>query len=193
VGIPLIACSLLALGIIIERAVNLKYSRLMRRDLLRGTESLVEAGDVEGSLRLARATSGPLAAILAAGLEAHADPPEVLRDTVQEAARHEAPVLERHLGLLGTVASIAPMLGLLGTVSGMVQTFGEIAVTGVGEAKALAGGIFEALFTTIAGLVVAIPALAAYNYYAEKVGKALIDMEREALRLARHLRPSAVK
>jgi len=79
------------------------------------------------------------------------------------------------------------MLGLLGTVSGMVATFQKISTEGVGQATALAGGIYEALYTTVFGLIVAIPALAAYNHFAEKTATSLLDMEREALRFARLL------
>jgi biopolymer transport protein ExbB len=123
-----------------------------------------------------------------AALETYAFSSDELRGAVHEMARHEAPRLQRHLGLLGTVASIAPMLGLLGTVSGMVQVFGKISVAGVGQATQLAGGIYEALFTTLFGLIVAIPSLVAYNHFGEKTATVLVDMEREALRAARTLK-----
>ena len=119
VGMPLVACSLLALGIVIERAVSLRRSRLFPPDLLGGMQQLVGSDDLEGALRLARTTPGALASMLVAAFEAHLLPPETLRDVVQESARHETPTMERHLGSLGTIASIAPMLGLLGTVSGI--------------------------------------------------------------------------
>jgi len=188
VGIPLGICSILALAIVVERTINLRERKLFNRNLLIAVEASVEAADGEGALRAARTTPGVLSELLRAGLETYKLSPEEVRGAIHEMTRHEAPALQRNLGLLGTVASISPMLGLLGTVSGMVQTFGKISVDGAGKATALAGGIHEALTTTVVGLVIAIPSVVAYNHFGEKAKTALIDMERHALRAARILR-----
>jgi biopolymer transport protein ExbB len=91
--------------------------------------------------------------------------------------------LERFLNMLGTIAAISPLLGLLGTVTGMMRTFKAITVAGVGNPTAMAGGIAEALITTAAGLLVAIPALVAYRYLRGRVDALVIQMEKESIKL----------
>ena len=91
--------------------------------------------------------------------------------------------LERYLNMLGTIAAISPLLGLLGTVTGMIRTFKAITLAGVGNPTAMAGGISEALITTAAGLLVAIPALVAYRYLRGRVDALVIQMEKESIKL----------
>ena len=91
--------------------------------------------------------------------------------------------VERFLNTLGTIAAISPLLGLLGTVTGMIRTFKAITVAGVGNPAAMAGGISEALITTAAGLLVAIPALVAYRYLRGRVDALVIQMEKESIKL----------
>ena len=91
--------------------------------------------------------------------------------------------LERYLGMLGTIAAVSPLLGLLGTVTGMIRTFKAITVAGVGDPTAMAGGIAEALITTAAGLIIAVPALMAYRYLRGRVDSLVIRMEKESLKL----------
>jgi biopolymer transport protein ExbB len=93
------------------------------------------------------------------------------------------PGLERYLGTLGTIASISPLLGLLGTVLGMIQVFAVVSQQGVGQADALAGGISQAMITTATGLAIAIPSLAAYNYYVGKAEALVLELERLVLEL----------
>jgi len=100
---------------------------------------------------------------------------------ISEITRRQARHLERNLALLGTIASITPLLGLLGTVTGMIRVFYTIASRGIGEPSALAGGIGEALITTAAGLTVAIPSLIFYNYFLTKVDSLLSDLEEASL------------
>ena len=99
--------------------------------------------------------------------------------------------------MLGTIAAISPLLGLLGTVTGMIRTFKAITVAGVGNPAAMAGGIAEALITTAAGLLVAIPALVAYRYLRGRVDALVIQMEKESIKLVQAIdrtssTPSAV-
>ncbi len=91
--------------------------------------------------------------------------------------------LERYLGMLGTIAAVSPLLGLLGTVVGMIRTFRAITVAGVGDPTAMAGGIAEALITTAAGLIIAVPALMAYRYLRGRVDALVIRMEKESIKL----------
>jgi biopolymer transport protein ExbB len=104
-------------------------------------------------------------------------------EAIEDAGRHVVHDLERFLNTLGTIAAISPLLGLLGTVTGMIRTFKAITVAGVGNPAAMAGGISEALFTTAAGLLVAIPALVAYRYLRGRVDELVIRMEKESIKL----------
>ena len=102
---------------------------------------------------------------------------------IEDAGRHVTHELERYLNMLGTIAAISPLMGLLGTVAGMIRTFRAITVAGVGNPTAMAGGIAEALLTTAAGLLVAIPALLAFRYLRGKVDALVIQMEKESIKL----------
>jgi biopolymer transport protein ExbB len=107
----------------------------------------------------------------------------VMIQAIEDAGRHVVHDLERFLNTLGTIAAISPLLGLLGTVTGMIRTFKAITVAGVGNPAAMAGGISEALITTAAGLLVAIPALVAYRYLRGRVDALVIQMEKESIKL----------
>jgi biopolymer transport protein ExbB len=104
-------------------------------------------------------------------------------EAIEDAGRHVTHDLERYLGMLGTIAAVSPLLGLLGTVTGMIRTFKAITVAGVGDPTAMAGGIAEALITTAAGLIIAVPALMAYRYLRGRVDSLVIRMEKESLKL----------
>ena len=110
------------------------------------------------------------------------------RDLVGDAGRREAKRIEKGLVPLEAIAGVAPLLGLLGTVIGMIRVFRVIALLGVGNANALSGGISQALITTAVGLSVAIPALAAYHFFASRATEIVSDMEHHASQLIRKLR-----
>jgi len=102
---------------------------------------------------------------------------------IEDAGRHVTHELERYLNTLGTIAAISPLLGLLGTVTGMIRTFRAITTAGIGNPTAMASGIAEALLTTAAGLMVAIPALFIYRYLRGRVDALVIRMEKESIKL----------
>ncbi|MEX0951850.1 MAG: MotA/TolQ/ExbB proton channel family protein, partial [Gammaproteobacteria bacterium] len=127
--------------------------------------------------------SSPLGRILAAGLLNRRHEREVMKESIEDVGRHVAHELDRFLNTLGTIASISPLLGLLGTVLGMIKVFAVITTEGVGDASILASGIAEALVTTAAGLMVAIPALLFYRYFRGRVDELVVTMEQDSLRL----------
>ena len=100
-----------------------------------------------------------------------------------DAGRHETSRLNRYVGVLGTIVGISPLLGLLGTVTGMIDVFNTIAEAGTGQASELSSGISQALITTATGLLIAIPALVAYNFFREKVESMVGDLESASLRI----------
>ncbi|OQW99569.1 MAG: biopolymer transporter ExbB [Thiothrix lacustris] len=180
---PLLLSSVIALAIIIERFLALRVSKVVpasdieRARKLAGINKLAEAQVDElrnGSL---------LGRVLATGLESRELPRHIMKENVEEAGRHVVQELERYLPALGTIITIAPMMGLLGTVLGMIGVFGAINTAGVGNPQQMAGGISEALVTTVVGLLIAITTLVFERYFKAKVDGFVSVMEREALRL----------
>jgi len=129
------------------------------------------------------AASSPLGAVMAAALRYRNEPREVIVASVEDAGRHVLHEMEKPINWLSVIADVAPLLGLLGTVIGMIKVFASIMENGVGDAGALAGGISQALITTAAGLMVAIPALLLYRYLKSKVEDMTIVMEQQVMEL----------
>lgn len=177
VMIPLLLCSVLALAVIVERAWNLRHDRILPPDEIEHLRGLIETREFARAEEYATSRPSPLNNILVPALQNRRESREVLREVVRDAGRQEVPGLERYLGILGTVASISPLLGLLGTVLGMIQVFAVISQQGVGQADALAGGISQAMITTAAGLTIAIPALAAYNLFVARAEALVLEIE----------------
>jgi biopolymer transport protein ExbB len=185
VMIPLGFCSVLALAIIGERFWNLREEKVLPPTEVAHIHQLIDRGEFVRAEEYAASRPGPLNNILLPALQSRNESREYVRDVVRDAGRQEVPDLERYLGILGTVASISPLLGLLGTVLGMIQVFSIISLQGVGQATALSGGISEAMITTATGLAIAIPALAGYNYYVGKAESMVLEMERLVLAMVK--------
>jgi len=183
VMVPILLCSIVAVAITLERLWTLREQRVVPRELTDKVWQWVENRTLSDKQIQALEHHSPLGRVLAAGLSNRHRDRAVMIDSIEDAGRHVAHDLERYLNMLGTIASISPLLGLLGTVTGMIRTFKAITLAGVGEPAAMAGGIAEALITTAAGLLVAIPAFIAYRYLRGRVEALVIGMEKESLRL----------
>ena len=180
---PIVACSIIATAIVIERIWSLRRSRIMPDKLVHRIWQLYSQGQLTDE-RIEEIREGsPLGRMLAAGLANREHSREIMKDAIGDAGRHAIADLERYLNTLGTIAAVAPLLGLLGTVIGMIDVFAVIMQAGVGNPGVLAGGISKALITTAAGLSVAIPALMFHRYFNGRVDKLIIGMEEQALRL----------
>lgn len=182
---PLALCSLVALAITIERAVNLRSAKILDPGVVARVTGLIEGGRLDRAIRLCREKPGIFTKIVLAGLEVADQGESAAKEAVEDAGRHETTRLTRNLMALGTIVGISPLLGLLGTVTGMIRVFKTIAEVGAGQAGALSNGISQALITTAVGLSVAIPALVAYNYFQGRADTIVIDLERETLRALR--------
>lgn len=178
---PILACSVLALAIFLERLWT--YFRVSSgiHVLVRDVEGLVLKERIDEAIIVCQRSGTPLARILIAALRNAGKPREQLKVAVEEVGAREAAPLERYLGLLGTIASISPLLGLLGTVFGMIEAFNVIALQGHGTPASLGGGISQALITTAAGLAVAIPILLAHKYLSSRADRMLLEMEEYSL------------
>jgi biopolymer transport protein ExbB len=181
---PILLCSILALAILLERLWTYARIRQGVSSLVREVEGLVRAQHIDEALVLCQRVGTPLARIFIAALRAAGRPREQVKAVVAEVGSREAVPLERYLGLLGTIATIAPLLGLLGTVLGMIKAFTVISVQGVGTPATLGGGISEALITTAAGLSVAIPIILLHRYLASRADRLILEMEEYSLHLA---------
>lgn len=180
---PLLACSLAAATIIIERLLALRRARVLPKQLVQTLRRWVERGAVSQQDLAALSLGSPLGRIVAAGLNHRGRDRAILRERVEDAGRHVVHELERFLNALGTIAAISPLLGLLGTVAGMIKIFQIVSVQGNSNFSLLSVGIAEALVTTAAGLTVAIPSLLFYRYFHARVDELVVRMEQETLQL----------
>ena len=181
--LPIIACSIVAVAIIVERFWSLQRKRITPQHLVAQVWHWAKANDLD-EVKVNQLRSGsPLGKVIAAGLINRHHPREIMKESIEDAGRHIVPELERFLNTLGTIASVAPLLGLLGTVVGMIDVFAAIIEHGVGNPAVLAEGISKALVTTAAGLSVAIPALMFSRYFKGHVNELILTMEKEAVKL----------
>ncbi len=181
--IPIILCSIAVVGISGERYWTLNPSKIAPRHLLAQVWGWIKNNQLDGPKIRELKSNSALGKILAAGLSNSRSGREIMKDSIEEAANQVIHEMERYLGALGTIAAIAPLLGLLGTVFGMIKVFTEIMLEGTGNAGVLAGGISEALITTAAGLVVAIPAMISHRFFQRRVDTLVVTMEQEAIKL----------
>lgn len=184
---PILLCSVIALAIIVERFWSLQRKRTAPKHLVNQIWQWARDGQLDARRLQDLRKNSPLGRILAAGLANRRHERQVMKESIEEVGQHVSHELERFLNTLGTIASISPLLGLLGTVLGMIKVFAVITTEGVGDAAVLADGIAEALMTTAAGLMVAIPALLFYRYFRGRVDELVVTMEQESLRLVEAL------
>src|SRR6202161_1977249 len=181
---PIILCSITAAAIILERLWTLKDNRVLPRELPQRVWQLIENNQINDKVIAALEQNSPLGRLLATGLANRHRPREILMERLEDTGRHVVHELERFINTLGTIAGVAPLLGLLGTVTGIIRAFNVIEAGGAGDPRMLSGGIAEALVATAAGLCVAIPSLVAYRYLRGRVDTIVVEMEKNALRLA---------
>ncbi len=181
--VPIILTSVLAFGISVERFWTLRSEQIAPTDLLARVWGWMKEKKLDSTRIRELQSSSSLGRVLAAGLVNSRHGRQIMKESIEEVASHEIHEMERYLSALGTIAAVAPLMGLLGTVIGMIKVFSEIMVQGTGQAGVLAGGISEALVTTAAGLVIAIPAMICYRTLQRRVDDLVIFMEQEAIKL----------
>lgn len=184
---PIILCSIFAFAILLERVYNLHMAKIDTVDFMNKIASTLRRNRVMEAIEMCNNTPGPIAHIMKAGILKHDRPRNEIREAIEDAGIHEVPRLEKNLSALATIAHISPLLGLLGTVTGMVKCFQVIQEKSTSlnpiNPGDLAGGIWEALITTVAGLIVAIPTYVAYNYLVSRVDNFVLEMEKAATEL----------
>jgi biopolymer transport protein ExbB len=185
VMIPIGACSLVALAIIFERVVSLRRSKIIPAAFLPGIKGLLSNGDFDRSATLdyCRSQDSPIARIFAVGIRRLGEPIELLEKHVEESGQREVAKLRKYLRALAAIASISTLLGLLGTILGLIEAFQTVAASGeaLGKTELLAGGIYEAMVTTAAGLCVAIPVIIAHQALCARVERLVTEMDETTL------------
>ena len=180
---PIIFCSVVAMAIFLERLWVLRRGQIIPAEFIRNVEELLRKQKISEAVFLCQGDTSSIAKIFLAGLKNVGRGMWLVKETIEERGGREAAILEKHVGVLATIANLTPLLGLLGTVSGMIKTFNVISVQGVGNPAPLAGGIAEALITTASGLCVAIPTLVCHRILKDKAESLIFEMEESSLKI----------
>ena len=173
--------SAVAVVVFIERFLHCHRAQINSTEFLNGVRTVLKRDNVVEALSICDATPGPVARLVKTAILNRDHGRERVREALEEAGLAEVPRLEEKLNLLATIAQLAPLLGLLGTVLGFIDTFSLMKDAGLhAQVSDLSGGVWKALVCAAAGLAVAIPAHAGYNYLVSRVNSIVLDMERAA-------------
>ena len=170
-----------ALAVFIERVLHCHRAQINSAEFLSGVRNVLKRDNVVEAISICDATPGPVARLVKTAILTREQGRDRVREAVEEAGLAEVPRLEEKLNLLATIAQIAPLLGLLGTILGFIEIFGQIQEAGLyAHVGQLAHGVWKALICAAAGIAVAIPAHAGYNYLVSRINKIVLDMEQAA-------------
>ncbi|MCK5214716.1 MAG: MotA/TolQ/ExbB proton channel family protein [Candidatus Omnitrophica bacterium] len=189
--IPIIICSIVALAIVLGKAIYFAQITVNPNDLKKHVFDMLKKNNLKGAINFCEASRSPIAKIIKAGILKYGDTRDSIKEAMEDVSLYEIPILEKRFTALATIAHVTPLLGLLGTVTGMTASFHTIQVRAASLNPVtpgdLAGGIGEALLTTVAGLLVAIPTFVAYNYLVSRVNHFVLEMEHAATELVNFL------
>ncbi|MDF3821179.1 MotA/TolQ/ExbB proton channel family protein [Leptospira sp. 96542] len=178
---PLLLASIVGFGVIFERLYFFFTAKLIRKGFNQDLEDAIQSSGLAGAENFLKENEGQrITDVLKNGMEVSQNDPEIFASGIEREAGEVITLLEKGLTVLSAVSTIAPLVGFLGTVSGMINAFDAIANADQVNAKVVAGGIKEALITTAAGLIVAIPAMTFYQYLQGKVGFFTSEVEEAA-------------
>lgn len=179
--IPIGICSFIALAVFIERMVSLRRSKVIPAKFLPGLKKVLRetSGDGSAAITYCQKNGSSVSNVFAAGMKKLRAPIEILEKHIQEAGQREVLKLRKYLRALAVIASITPLMGLLGTIFGMIAAFQTVATSAdaLGKTELLAAGIYQAMITTAAGLVVAIPVLIAFHIVSAKIERLVMDID----------------
>src|SRR5690349_3352218 len=177
----ILVASAVALAVFVERVLHFHRAQINSMEFLNGVRNVLKRDNVVEALSICDATPGPVARLVKVAILNREKGREGVREALEEAGLTEVPPLEDKLNLIATIAQIAPLMGLLGTVLGFIQVFSSLQTkTTIPTMHDLSGGVWQALICTAAGLAVAIPCYAAYNYLVSRINAIVLDMERAA-------------
>ncbi len=185
----LVATSVVALAMTLERGIALRWARIIPGQLLEELERYTRGGNPNDLERATLKYESPFGRLLRLGIENARRPREENHDAIETRARREVSRLERGLVILEIIVGIAPLLGLVGTIHGLIALFGDLGQMGLGDSSVFARGIAIALNATLLGLLIAIPSLVFWSYYSRKIESLAIEMEAACAELLEHLYP----
>jgi len=176
--IPIVILSIIAIYLLVERYLTIKKAREYDPIFMKRIKDMVKEGNIKGAQSLCEATNTPIARMLEKGLSRIGKPLEDVQVAVQNVGNLEVSKLEKGMPLLATISGAAPMIGFLGTVTGMIKTFYTLSQNAEGiQVGSLSGGIYEAMVTTVGGLIVGIIAYISYNSLTAMIDKVIYRME----------------
>ena len=179
--IPIGICSLIALTVFVERVIRLRRKNIIPPGFLAGLRKVLadESNGRSRALDYCKLNKSPVAAVFTTGIKRLSEPLDVLERHIQESGQREVYKMRKFMRILSVIASITPLMGLLGTIFGMISAFSTVAASAdaLGRTETLAGGIYEAMITTAAGLMVAIPVLIAYHYVSARIERMVADID----------------
>ena len=178
--IPIGLCSVLALVVFLERMISLRGSVVIPPTFVEGLPRSLKTDAVRRkALDYCRADDSPIARIFAVGIRRLREPVHLLEKHIEDAGQREVVKLRKYLRILSVIAAIAPLLGLLGTIFGMIEAFQTVAVSAeaLGKTERLASGIYQAMITTAAGLLVAMPTVIIYHWLTGRIERSARDLD----------------
>ena len=173
----LLGCSVVVLTFIFERLLYLRHTAVDADKFFGHVREAIGTGGAEAGVSICNTSSSPLAAVVRTGLEEKSKNPRAAAELMDAAAIEQRSKLEKNLNVLGTLGNISPLIGLFGTIVGIIRAFHALAVSGSAGPSVISAGIAEALITTAAGLVVAVPAVIFYNYFLGKTDNVMTEVE----------------
>ena len=180
----IVLASSLAIAVFIERILHYHRAQINSVEFLNGIKNVLKGGNIVEALSICDATPGPVARLVRVAIVNREGGKDGIREGLEEAGLMEVPRLEKRLSVLATVAQIAPLLGLMGTVLGFIVVFQTLTEMGTdATARDLAEGIWQGLVCTAAGIGIAIPSYAGYNYLVSRVNSIVLDMEKASMEI----------
>lgn len=181
--IPIVLCSLVVVAVVLERLAVLRLPRVVPPGFEKKLHAAMQAGGPSDAKEVCKKSNSPAARVIAAGLDKLGHAHEIVEKHLTAQGEHELFLLRKRLRMLTVIAAIAPLLGLTGTIFGMIRAFQTVAMSGesLGKAELLAGGIYEAMITTAAGLLVAIPTIIFYHWLTSRVDIIARELDRVAV------------
>lgn len=174
----LLLSSILSLSIILERFICYRKAvRVKRLDFIREIRRELEKGTIKRALEICKEADAPIARVVHAGIDLHGHSEREISRAMEREIAVETTRLERHTSIVGTIGSTAVYIGLFGTVLGIIRAFKDISINRAAGINIVIGGISEALICTAAGLLVAVPAVIAHNYFVKRIDNLITDME----------------
>jgi len=174
----LLAMSVVSLAIILERIIFYRSkSKIKRKDFMLQVRQELKKAGVNPAIKICELNSAPFSQVVYAGLSFFDCSEKEISNNMERQIIIETVILERFTSVIGTIGSVAVYIGLLGTILGILRAFHDVSISGSGGISVIIGGISEALSTTAAGLTIAVPAVAIYNYCMKKIDDFIKDME----------------